>query len=120
MGRHHQPSLPPILQELSGRRAETEGLGLRAERVTDARALHHSKGQRRLIFRPVDDLENHSAPEHFGFEISRVHFPVGRLANAGRAAWVGCTDTFRGPCLSPTMPSPGSRVLAVLPERTQF
>ena len=36
------------------------------------------KGQRRLIFQPVDDLENHSAPEHFGLQISRMLFPVTR------------------------------------------
>jgi hypothetical protein len=40
------------------------------------------KGQRRLIFQPVDDLENHSAPEHFGLQISGVLFPVGGFPDA--------------------------------------
>src|SRR6478672_12791601 len=32
--------------------------------------------QRRLIFRPIDDVEKHSAPNHFSFESSSVHFPL--------------------------------------------
>src|SRR5712691_9015973 len=36
----------------------------------------------RLLFWPIDDLETHSALEHFRLEISGVLFPVGRLPNA--------------------------------------
>src|SRR6266403_176560 len=36
----------------------------------------------RLIFRPINDFEKHSALEHFAFEISGVLFPVRGLANA--------------------------------------
>jgi len=32
-----------------------------------------------LILRPINDLEDHSAPEHFGFEIGRVKLPFGGL-----------------------------------------
>jgi hypothetical protein len=38
------------------------------------------KRQRRLILRPVDDLEKHSPLDHFGLEIGRVLFPVRCLA----------------------------------------
>ena len=31
---------------------------------------------------PVDNLENHSAPEHLGFEIGGIHLPLGSLPNA--------------------------------------
>jgi hypothetical protein len=40
------------------------------------------KGEPRLIFRPVDDLEKHSALEHLSLEIRSVLFPIGRLPNA--------------------------------------
>ena len=40
------------------------------------------KGQRRLIFRPIDDVEKHSAPNHFSFESSSVHFPLLGLPDA--------------------------------------
>lgn len=40
------------------------------------------KRQLRLFFRPVDDLERHPAPEHFGLQISRMPFPVRRFPNA--------------------------------------
>src|SRR5260370_21129887 len=36
----------------------------------------------RLIFRPINDFEKHSALEPFAFEISGVLFPVRGLANA--------------------------------------
>jgi hypothetical protein len=35
-----------------------------------------------LAFRPIDDSEKHSAPEHFGLKPSGVPFPVGRLPHA--------------------------------------
>jgi hypothetical protein len=38
--------------------------------------------ERRLSTKLVDDLENHSVPEHFGLQISRMLFLVGRVANA--------------------------------------
>jgi hypothetical protein len=34
------------------------------------------------IIRKVDDLKDHSAPEHFGFKISGVLLPLGSLPNA--------------------------------------
>jgi len=37
--------------------------------------------QRLLILRPVDDVEEHSAPEHLAFEVAGVLLPVGRLAD---------------------------------------
>ena len=30
---------------------------------------------------PVDNFENHAAPDHFGFEIGGVLLPIGRLSN---------------------------------------
>src|SRR6266404_7906011 len=38
--------------------------------------------QRRLIFRPINHLEKHPPPEHFGLESGGVLFPIGSLANA--------------------------------------
>jgi hypothetical protein len=38
--------------------------------------------QRRLIFRPIDDIEKHSTPNHFSFESSSVHFPLLGLPDA--------------------------------------
>src|SRR5258708_33062612 len=40
------------------------------------------KEQRRLIFRPIDDVEKHSTPNHFSFESSSVfHSWVSRMRN---------------------------------------
>jgi hypothetical protein len=38
--------------------------------------------QRRLILRPIDDVEKHSAPNHFSFVSSSVHFPLLGLPDA--------------------------------------
>jgi hypothetical protein len=40
------------------------------------------KEQRRLTFRPIDDVEKHSTPNHFSFESSSVHFPLLGLPDA--------------------------------------
>src|ERR1700722_11387800 len=40
------------------------------------------KGQLGLAPVPIDNLKKHSAPEHFGLEISGVLFPVVRLPDA--------------------------------------
>src|SRR5258708_10528691 len=50
-----------------------------ADRSQDASSLERKL---RLIFRPINDFEKHSALEHFAFEISGVLFPVRGLANA--------------------------------------
>jgi hypothetical protein len=57
--------------------------GLRAMSVYRERGPPSAlKGQRPLIFRPVDDIEHHSAPEHFRLEIGGVLLPLGRFPNA--------------------------------------
>src|SRR5258705_1143618 len=50
-----------------------------ADRSQNASSLERNL---RLIFRPINDFEKHSALEHFAFEISGVLFPVRGLANA--------------------------------------
>jgi hypothetical protein len=45
-------------------------------------ALSGLKGQRRLIFRPINDLKKHPALEHFRLEIRRMFLPLGGLTNA--------------------------------------
>src|SRR5882724_3530235 len=40
------------------------------------------KGQLGLAPVPIDNLKKHSAPEHFGLEISGVLFPVGGFPDA--------------------------------------
>src|ERR1700704_249330 len=49
---------------------------------TEAQNASPLERKLRLILRPIDDFEKHSALEHFAFEISGVLFPVGRLPNA--------------------------------------
>jgi hypothetical protein len=50
--------------------------------LTEARNASSLEPKLRLIFRPIDAFENHSALEHFRLEIRSVLLPVGRLADA--------------------------------------
>jgi hypothetical protein len=40
------------------------------------------EGRRSLIFGPIDNLEHHSPPEHFGIEIGGVKPPFVSFSNA--------------------------------------
>jgi hypothetical protein len=50
--------------------------------LTEARNASSLERKLRLIFRPIDDFEKHSALEHFRIEIRSGLLPVGRLADA--------------------------------------
>lgn len=49
--------------------------------MSSAAQLARSERQSTLILGPVDDVEEHSPIEHFGFKIARVLLPVRCLSN---------------------------------------